>query len=102
MACTGRADRTESRFRPEADIRASALPHGVEQQLPVAHVDPSVLFEPNTLEMRHLLEAHALVQRDAGIVRKRDPADDGNTSASGRERTLAAAELRSRQVESEN
>src|SRR5690348_12464810 len=51
-----------------------ALPHGVEQQLPIAHVDPAILLEAHALEVRDLLESHALVKRDASIVRKRDSA----------------------------
>lgn len=50
----------------------TALPLGnaddSQQQLPVPHVDPSVLLESDLLEMRDLLEAHALMKPHAGDV----------------------------------
>lgn len=55
--------------------RKAAQGASFQPQLPVADVDPAPELAPHLAEMGDLAKAHSLVQRHAGRVRLRDPAD---------------------------
>lgn len=46
----------------------------LEEQLPVAHVDPLAEFAADLSKMRHLLKPELFVHGNACVVRKRDTA----------------------------
>jgi hypothetical protein len=52
-----------------------------QNALPVADVNPAVELDAHLLEVRDLLEAELLVQRDAGVVGERNPAKRGMDAA---------------------
>jgi len=45
-------------------------------EFPVAHVDPLLELSAHALEMRNLLESKAFMQRDAGMIRLGNAAQD--------------------------
>src|SRR5688572_17607711 len=47
----------------------------LEDQLPIADVDPAVEFTADLDELADVLESQVFVQRDAGCVRQSDSAD---------------------------
>jgi transposase len=58
----------------------------LQDELPVADIDPPIELEAHSLEVGHLLEAELLVDRDTRLVGERDPGHDRVEAAARRKK----------------